>query len=192
MAPRNINYSNIIIYKIVCNDRTITDLYVGSTSCFKSRKRAHKSDCSNEQKSHYNSKLYTTIRANGGWLNWVMIEVEKYPCSDGNEARARERIIYDQLNASLNGNRPHVTEDEFKVRVKKYYDSNNGKIRQQKQQYYAENKDKRKLYNDANKDKHKAYYAENKDKFKEYNKQYRNANKEKIRQYRDAHKNKNI
>ncbi len=41
--PRNeIDYSKTIIYKIVCNDLTITDCYVGSTTDFKTRKAAHK------------------------------------------------------------------------------------------------------------------------------------------------------
>ena len=30
------------------------------------------------------------IRENGDWNNWSMIEIEKYPCNDDNEARARE------------------------------------------------------------------------------------------------------
>jgi hypothetical protein len=26
--------------------------------------------------------VYSTIRENGGWNNWSMVEIEKYPCKD--------------------------------------------------------------------------------------------------------------
>ena len=38
------------------------------------------------------------IRKNGGWENWCMIEIEKYPCNDKNEAKARERYWLETLN----------------------------------------------------------------------------------------------
>jgi len=43
MPRKIINYTNTIIYKIVCNDLNITDLYVGSTTDFTNRKYNHKS-----------------------------------------------------------------------------------------------------------------------------------------------------
>ena len=43
MPKNNINYSNTIIYKIVCNDLNIKDLYRGSTTDFHNRKSNHKS-----------------------------------------------------------------------------------------------------------------------------------------------------
>ena len=42
------------------------------------------------------------IRENEGWNNWSMIEIEKYPCNDKNEACARERYWYELLNANMN------------------------------------------------------------------------------------------
>eukprot|EP01038_Epipyxis_sp_PR26KG_P014805 gene14805-19891_t len=47
-------------------------------------------------------KVYKTIIQNGGWDNWDMIELEKYPCLDANEAHGRERYYIEQLNANLN------------------------------------------------------------------------------------------
>ena len=32
MTRKEINYTNTIIYKIVCNDLTVTDVYVGCTT----------------------------------------------------------------------------------------------------------------------------------------------------------------
>ena len=49
MPRKIINYTNTIIYKIVCNDLNITDLYVGSTTDFTNRKYNHKSSCNNEK-----------------------------------------------------------------------------------------------------------------------------------------------
>ena len=43
-----------------------------------------------------------------------MIEIEKYTCGDGNEARARERYWYEQLQAMLNMIRPLQTDEEIK------------------------------------------------------------------------------
>ena len=43
-----------------------------------------------------------------------MIEIEKYKCDDGNEARARERYWYEQLQATLNMIRPLQTDEEIK------------------------------------------------------------------------------
>ena len=75
-----IAYSNTVIYKIVSNDLNITECYVGHTTDFVRRKAAHKSACTNEKGKTYDFKVYKTIREIGGWDNWSMIEIEKYPC----------------------------------------------------------------------------------------------------------------
>jgi hypothetical protein len=108
MPRLTIDYSKTVIYKIVCNDPNIKDLYVGSTTDFTRRKCQHKLRCNT-----YNTKLYQAIRNNCGWENWDMIEIEKFPCNDGNEAHARERQIYEQLNASLNIRKPYITDVEY-------------------------------------------------------------------------------
>ena len=48
MPKNNINYSNTIIYKIVCIDLNIKDLYIGSTTDSYNRKSNHKSKCNLE------------------------------------------------------------------------------------------------------------------------------------------------
>ena len=47
MPKKIIDYSKTIIYKIVCNDLNITDLYIGHTTNFIKRKATHKSNCNN-------------------------------------------------------------------------------------------------------------------------------------------------
>jgi hypothetical protein len=96
------NYANTIIYKIVCKEMSFTDIYIGHTTSFKDRKREHKSRCNNQ----YPYTIYKTINDNGGWDNWEMIEIEKFPCNDANEARARERYWYEELTAKLNAKCP--------------------------------------------------------------------------------------
>ena len=49
MPKVEIDYSNTIIYKITCNDSTVTDKYVGHTTNFVQRKYAHKDGCTNEK-----------------------------------------------------------------------------------------------------------------------------------------------
>ena len=82
-----IDYSKTIIYKIVCCDENITDVYVGSTTDYKSKKNQHKSNCYNEKSHCYNLKLYQFIRENKGWNNFQMIPVEEYPCENVTQAR---------------------------------------------------------------------------------------------------------
>lgn len=134
MTKTKIDYSKGLIYKIVCNDLECKDIYIGSTTNFRVRKDSHKSNCNNENSKCYNLKIYKTIRDNGGWNNWQMIEIEKYPCNDGNELRARERLKYEELNANINCNVPNRTSKELreinKENKKKYdkiYKENNKK-----------------------------------------------------------------
>ena len=109
-----INFDSCVIYKIVCNDLNVKELYVGSTTDFPKRKSQHKNNCNNENGKEFNKKLYEMIRTKGGWDNWVMLEIEKYPCIDSNEARTRERYWLETLNAQLNMIKPITTKEEAK------------------------------------------------------------------------------
>ena len=94
--PKQINYQNTIIYKIVCNDSNVQDVYICHTTDFTKRKAYHKRVCTNPNaKGHNFLLIYNTIRNNGGWENWSMIEIEKFQdCNDINEARARVKYWY--------------------------------------------------------------------------------------------------
>ena len=122
-----IDYSKTVIYKIVANDLSITDCYVGSTTDFVRRKAGHKSICTNEKGRDYNLKVYKTIRDNGGWAEWCMVEIEKYPCNDVNEATSRERYWFEILNSDLNSQYPQRSKAEF------YKDNRDRKLLYQKQ-----------------------------------------------------------
>ena len=167
-----INYQHIIIYKIVCCDLSITDVYVGSTTHFSKRKFSHKSNSTNKTSKSYNLKLYTFIRDNGGWDNFNMVEIEKFPCQDGNEAHTRERYWIELLKSNLNMKNPITTTDE-KTEYKKEY----------KKEYKQENRQKIAEYN-------KEYQKENKQKISEYQKEWYKENKEKISEYKKLIKKK--
>ena len=66
MAPKAIDYSNTIIYKLEHEDDKKL-FYVGSTTDFIRRKYCHKSRCNNTNSKEYNRKVYKMIRDNGGW-----------------------------------------------------------------------------------------------------------------------------
>ena len=86
MPRKAVNYLNTIIYKIVCKDLSITDVYIGQTTNFRTRKNQHKRNCCNPDAEKHHLKVYQYIRENGGWENFDMIEIEKYSCNDANEA----------------------------------------------------------------------------------------------------------
>jgi len=117
MPKTILDYSKTIMYKIVCNDLSIKQCYVGHTTDMTKRKCAHKSRCNKEKDKGHNLKIYKIIRENGGWDNWTMLLVEKFPCKDKHEACKREREIFEELGAIMNTRRPYITHED-----KKQYD----------------------------------------------------------------------
>jgi len=106
MPKVEIDYSNTIIYKIICKDPNVKDVYVGHTTNFVQRKHNHKSSCNNKDSPYNNCKLYQVIRNNGGWKNWSMEIVDFCKCNDLCEARKKEQEYFILLNATLNSNEP--------------------------------------------------------------------------------------
>ena len=123
MPKEVIDYSNTIIYKIVCNDINIKDTYVGHTTNFVQRKHAHKQGVNNPKYSNYSCKLYKFIRNHGGWNNWSMIIVAFKNCNNNYEACALEHEYYKLLNANLNSIDPlpkEITQKKEKIIEYKY------------------------------------------------------------------------
>jgi hypothetical protein len=129
-----IDYEKTIIYKIVCNDLSITECYVGHTTDFVRRKKCHKNACTNEKHKMHNLKIYKTIRDNGGWTNWCMVTIEKHPCKDVYEACIRERYYYEQLNSNLNMVFPQRNRKEYR-------EMNKEKISESRKSYNLSNKE---------------------------------------------------
>ena len=173
MPRQAIDFLKTIIYKIVCNDLNITETYVGHTTNFVKRKYDHKKVCNNENDRDYNFKVYQTIRGNGGWDNWSMIQICEYPCNSLQDARTEERRYYELLNASLNMINPCRN-------VKEWRGENKDIISEKAKIYREENKEiifnMNKNYREANKEKiaeaKKEYYDNNKEKIAERQKRY--------------------
>jgi hypothetical protein len=160
MPKKSMDYSQTVIYKIVCLDLEVKDLYVGSSTNLVKRRCSHKGHCTNENDDHYETPVYVFIRAHGGWANWQVVLVEEFPCKTDEQRRARERYWMEELNASLNTIRSIRTHDEKLASGREGYARNiefhnaNDKIR------YAEHRDTRL-------EAAKVYYKEHKDEIKQ-------------------------
>lgn len=180
------DYSNTIIYKLCCNDPTITDIYVGHTTNFVQRKHCHKTSCCNEKDKKHKQYVYEFIRNNGGWDNWNMIQIEIVNCKNKRDAEAVEHYWIEKLHAVLNSNKPYAMCKEKPQLYKHFwYEEKKDYILQKAKEHYEENKDDKLEYQ-------KQYAEENKEKIEEYQKEYREKNKEKLAEqkkiYRAEHK----
>jgi hypothetical protein len=160
------DYKKTIIYRIICKDINITDGYIGHTTNFKNRYNSHCMDTIIETRKHYNYRVYQIIRQNGGWNNWEMLEIEKHPCENNEEARKRERYFYDIYNSELNMIKP-FTDIEERMQQQRtnavayyyktdYYESNKEQIKNRVKEYADTHKveicEKGKKYRQKNKE----------------------------------------
>jgi hypothetical protein len=143
MPRLHIDYSKTIIYKLVCRDLSVKELYVGATTNWVNRKGSHKCRCTNENNKKYHLKVYQYIRANGSWENWNMIMVEEYSCETEHESAKRERHWTETLGATLNSNTPSRTYTE-------YCEENKEQINKRQIKYTEQNKE---LISKKNKEK---------------------------------------
>jgi hypothetical protein len=156
-----VNYENACVYKICCRDPLITDIYIGSTCDMKKRKQGHKQDCNNDKRVQYNYYVYQFIRDNGGFLNWCMVEIEKYKATDKQDLHKRERFHIESLGASLNKYIPIRSVEEIKGRIKEcsieYRKNNKEDLREKAVIYQINNKEeilaKKKIYGEKNKER---------------------------------------
>jgi len=157
--------NDYIFYKIVCLDDSCELCYVGSTVNWKARNYSHKRNCTNENSKGYNYKVYKTIRDNGGWCNFKMIELGQGEQLTLRQAQKIEEEYRVELKANLNERRCYITEEQ----KKEYIQDNRDKIQERLKQYYKKNSDKMQQYS-------KQYYQDNRDKFLEYFKKYNQVN----------------
>lgn len=95
---RSIDRHVSTIYKIFCRDPAITDIYVGQTINFDSRRYSH-----GVSSMYKHLRLYEFIRSHGGWKNWKMVRVREYPnCKDKFELDRLEWYWWFKLGATLN------------------------------------------------------------------------------------------
>ena len=110
----NVNkFNKSFVYKIVCKDINIKNLYVGSTTNFQKRYTHHKSCCNDENGKEYNKYLYQFIRTNNGFDNFEMILIEEVNVNNALELRQKEREYFELLRADLNKQYPNRTAKEY-------------------------------------------------------------------------------
>ena len=131
----------ISFYKFICNNPEIQSSYVGSTVDFTKRKSKHKSCCNNNPfNKEYNFKIYQTIRDNGGWDNWRMIEIEKRLVKDKREADRIEQEWIEKIQADMNSMRAFgIDKNAFKEYQKNWCIENADAISKQKKEYRLNN-----------------------------------------------------
>ena len=147
---------NYVFYKFVCINDDISSCYVGSTANIKKRRTHHKNDCHNENGKTYNLKIYQTIRENGGWQNWKIIEFATRDNITKREAEQIEEQYRVELKADMNMCRAFRTEEQ----KKEYYHDNKEKLSEQMKEYYVDNKQKLIKHS-------KEWYVDNKEKLRE-------------------------
>ena len=98
-------YDKFVIYKIYQNDYPDM-IYIGSTTNFSQRKSSHKKNINNKTSKKYRYPLYQYIRASGGWDNFTIEIVEKFPCESKGQGLTREKECIEIYNAKLNSIKP--------------------------------------------------------------------------------------
>jgi hypothetical protein len=185
MPRLSINYDNTHFYKLICKDVDVTEMYVGHTTNFSTRKKQHRICATNPQGKFLNLRVYNYINDNGGWDNFDMILIARLKCEDKLEALKIERSYIEELRATLNKVIPSRTQQEWT-------NDNIEKVRQYKEKY--ENKEQRSQRHEKEYSEHreeviekaKQYYKDNLGKCKAWKngktmcdcgKEYTNANK---------------
>lgn len=153
MPRKEIN--DYIFYKIVCLDKDLDLCYVGSTANWKQRVIGHKYNATVEKSSQYNIKLYQTIRENGGWDNFKMIQLGTREQLKKREAEQIEEEYRVELRANMNTIKCFTT-DTKQEQKKEWRDNNKDRVAEYMKLYRQENKDKIALQT-------KKYYNDNKD-----------------------------
>lgn len=98
-------YDKFVIYKIYQPEFPEL-IYIGSTTNFSSRKSNHKKSCKNRVSKKYHYPIYQYIRNCGGFENFNIEIVEKYPCKTKCEGLQREKELIEIYKAKLNTNCP--------------------------------------------------------------------------------------
>lgn len=168
------------VYRLVCSDVDVKEIYVGSTDSLRNRKATHKCACTNPDHDDYNFLVYRYIREHGGWDNWIMVVIETFEYNEKYELKTRERYWIETLHATLNCQIPTRTKAE-------YYQDNADAISEQSKLAYAANPEPKKA-------SAKQYALTHQEEVKAHKKQYYAANAETIAETQKAYyeENKNV
>jgi len=160
----------VYFYRFVCNDPNIINMYVGSSINLTDRKTHHKSACNNPNSNNHHLLVYKTIRDNGGWTNWRMLEIEHKIVKDKTEANQCEQYWIEFYNAQMNMIKATINIQEYQ---REYYEQRRDKYNRE---YYEQHRDKYNAYN-------REYYEQHRDKYNAKNREYKKQHREQINAY---------
>ena len=159
--PRKL-IEDYVFYKIISKNSDIDFCYVGSTISMNQRKDNHKCACNNPNNENHRLKVYKTIRENGGWNMFRMVEIGYRKQLTSAQARIVEDEYMVLLNADLNTYRGHRSLKQRAEYMKEY------------------NKQYRETHVEEMKEYWKDYYQINKEELKKLQKGYNEKNKERL------------
>ena len=133
MPKTCIDYSKCIIYKIVCHDYNVKDLYVGHTTDLVKRRSQHKTRCTNSRTKGYDIKIYKVIRDNGGWDSWDMTLIEQCKCENRLDSLRKEREYIELFEVTLNRQIPTRSSVEYMRTLRQTRNKCENRIRQKHQ-----------------------------------------------------------
>jgi hypothetical protein len=167
-----IAYDETYFYKIVCKDISKTEIYVGHTTNFSTRKKGHRVSSTNPQNKYSHIAVYDYINKNGRWINFDMILIEKIKCEDKLHALKIEREHIERLKATLNKVIPTRTKKEWT-------NDNIERVKEYKHNWHLESRQRIQ-------EQHKQDYIDDKDNRIEKAKQYYNNNKETCQKWKNG------
>ena len=129
-----INYNNSCIYKLHCNDQSIKEIYIGSTSNFRNRRYYHKY-CYLKK----DTKVYKFIRENGGWDNWTMTLIKE--CN----FETKKQLLNEEKNTIKKETNPLLNMVKKPIRTKE-------ELKEWKKQHNIKNKEKYLAFNRTKKE----------------------------------------
>ena len=108
MPRKYADYSNTYVYLLTCKNPKISDAYISQTTNLTQRKYKHKRETLDLS---IQTKLYDSIRKNGGWTNWNCEILEECACI--NEIQAKERAHFYILKMKPNLNDEKMAEKQY-------------------------------------------------------------------------------
>ena len=170
------DFNNCKMYKLIVEGSDL--IYIGHTCgelCNRLNKHKNTTECS--------SKILFDM----GIVKIILIE--KYPCSDMDEARRREQELLDEYkDICVNLYRAYNSEEYKKEYKKEYQEINKDKFKEYREKNKDKIKDRMKEWQINNKDKIKEWRINNKDKVNGYYRQWYENNKDKKNQYKKEYR----
>lgn len=113
-----------VIYKIVCKDLNVKEIYLGMTINFNVIRNTYKYIYNNRLRLKPNMNLFNYIFLHGGFDNFLIEIIKIYNCENVKEANIFKRQHYNELQPTLNKNRPSISREEIFIYQRDYHTEN--------------------------------------------------------------------